>query len=77
MKTQMDQQTELLKLIVKKMEIKTEDGDNDSDAVQVSFENIKSKKDSAWSGNIANSRLRSLVLQRLMTRKDSFEEELN
>ena len=61
MKSKMDQQTELLKLIVQKMEIKSEDDDNDD----LSFENNKAL--SQWSYPLNNIRLKTSILQKLKT----------
>jgi hypothetical protein len=58
MKSKMDQQTDLLKLIVQKMEIKNKDDDYDD----LSFENNKTLNQ--WSSALNNIRLKTSVLQK-------------
>jgi hypothetical protein len=58
MKSKMDQQTDLLKLIVQKMEIKNKDDDYDD----LSFENNITLNQ--WSSALNNIRLKTSVLQK-------------
>ncbi len=67
----MDQQTELLRLIVKTMDIKTEYKDNDTDTFD-KLDDFKSKKN-IWGTNITNVRLRNIVLQRVMDSKNHID----
>jgi hypothetical protein len=71
--TQINQQTELLKLLVKTTDIKTEYEENDVDTFN-SSENLKAKKN-AWGTNIANVRLRNMVLQRVMDSKSHTDQD--
>ncbi len=68
---QMDQQNELLRLIVKTMDIKTEYKDNDTDTFD-KLDDLKSRKN-IWGTNITNVRLRNIVLQRVMDSKNHID----
>lgn len=61
MKSKMDQQTELLRLIVQKMEIKSEDDENDDVALE------QNKPVDLWSSAFKNICLRNSVLHQLNT----------
>lgn len=56
MKSKIDQQTDLLKLILQKMEIKSEDDDNDDISAD------KQKITNLWNSAFKNIRLRTSVL---------------
>jgi hypothetical protein len=72
MKTGMDQQIELLKLIVQKMDIKTEDDDNDEASVQ-NINGDSNANREIWNSNIKNTRLRNMVLKQFLTQNYSGE----
>jgi hypothetical protein len=69
----MNQQTDLLKLILKTMDINTVYEEHDSDSYD-SLEDVKSKKN-VWGTNITNVRLRNIVLQRVIDCKNHLEND--
>ena len=63
MKLSIEQQTDLLKVIIQKMEIKTEDDDND----EPQYETNKSV--AMWDNGFKNVRLKNFVINQMISNK--------
>ena len=63
MKLSIEQQTELLKVIIQKMEIKTEDDDNDEPI------NEANKSAEMWNNGFKNVRLKNFVINQMISNK--------
>ena len=76
MKSLMEKQMELIKMILNKMKIKTEEGDQQfsepgsPSSLTSSTRSLRERQDSL-AINVSNNRLKSLVIKQIMSRADS------
>jgi hypothetical protein len=74
MKTSIDQQTELLKLIVQKMDIRTEEDDNDENCVETQNGDANTRTQ-LLNSNIKNTRLRNMVIKQFASKNVSNDNQ--